>query len=101
MTAWTDIAEARIREWLSRPAAERAASHPGLEPGQPLELQLWTDVQALDRMAEAAVDAEEAALLRQRASDLMLRLMVLLEGQGRPLAARHFADLRAGRRDET
>lgn len=96
MGAWESIAEARIREWLARPPEERATSHPGLDPGQPLEIQLWTDLRALDALADATADPEASETVRHRASDLMLRLMVLLESQGRPLAARHFAALRAG-----
>lgn len=93
------LAEARIREWLARPASERAASVPPLEPGLPLELQLWHAVQQLDRLASETSDEQQAAAMRAEASDLMLRLLVLLESQGRPLAARHFAALRAGTAD--
>lgn len=94
MTAWDHIAEDRIRIWLARPEAERRRSLPPTDPGAPLEVQLFRDVRALDRLAESASDPAEAARLTRAADDLMLRLRVLLEGSGRPLAARHFAEQR-------
>jgi hypothetical protein len=50
-------------------------------------------------MAAAAEDAASAEALRRQASDLMIRLLVLLEGEGRPLAAKRFAELRYQRDD--
>ena len=102
MSVWDQLAEARIREWLQRPAAEREAATVPLEPGLPLELQLAREIAQLDRMAADADDPDDpddAAALRGRASALMLQLMVLLEGQGRPLAAQHFAEQRQALRD--
>lgn len=90
--SWDRIAEARIREWLARPAEERAAAPPPADPAAPLEVQLFQDVLVLDQMA--AADPENADALRARASDLMVRVMVLLESAGRPLAARAFAEQR-------
>lgn len=95
MSGLETLADARIRAWLAQPEAERRASHPSLEPGRPLEVQFWEDVQRLDALAAACPDPVEATALERAASDLMLRLMVLLEGQGRPLAARHFAEQRS------
>lgn len=89
------IAEARIREWLSRPIEERRRSTPSLEPGVPLEVQLMADTRALDALAAAAADPEERARLRKEADWLAIRAMVLLESQGRPLAARAFAASRS------
>lgn len=97
VSAWEDLADARIREWLARPEAERRRSFPALEPGAPLEVQLFQDVRALDQLAAAAADPRDAARLARAADDLMLRLRVLLEGSGRPLAARHFAAQRHAR----
>lgn len=91
MSAWELLAEARIRSWLALPAAEREGASIPLEPDLPLEVQLTQDIAQLDRLAAATIDAEEAALLKRKASELMLRLMVILERQGRPLAAQHFA----------
>jgi hypothetical protein len=91
LSGWEDLAEARIREWLARPEDERRRGLPPLEPGTPLEVQLFRDARVLDRLAAAAQDPGEASRLTRAADDLMLRLRVLLEGSGRPLAARHFA----------
>lgn len=93
------LAEARIREWLERPAAERDAAAVPLDPAIPLEVQLMHDITELDRQALTANDVDAAALKR-RASELMLRLMVILENDGRPLAAQRFAEERQARRDQ-
>lgn len=100
MSAWDTVAEARIREWLSRPAHEREAASVPLEPGLPLEVQLQRDVAQLDRMAAASSTVDEATALRRQADKLMVQLMVLLENQGRPLTARSFAEHRPRWRDE-
>ena len=97
---WDHVAEARIRAWLDRPPEERAAAGPTLEPGRPLEVQLWNDVRELDRMAAEATSSDEADALRLAAEGLMLRLCVLLESQGRPIAARELADRRLARERE-
>lgn len=98
MAAWEQLAEARIRSWLDLPAAERETAAIPLEPDVPLEVQLTQDIAQLDRLATATEDAELAALMKRKASDLMLRLMVILERQGRPLAAQHFAQQRLASR---
>lgn len=87
MPDWTLLAEARIREWLQLPAG----ASPVPEPGLPLEVQLMVDIGVLDRMAAAADKKDDAAALTRKADDLEMRLMILLESQGRPLAAQHFA----------
>lgn len=94
MSAFDQLAESRIRAWLALPAAERNASQPALDPALPIEVQLMQDITALDRMAIAAQNPDEAEALRQKASDLTVRLMVLLEGQGRPLLAQQFSQRR-------
>lgn len=93
MSVWDLVAEARIREWLARSPAERETTLPPLDPALPLEVQLMQDIQQLDRMA-AVAEPTEAEVMRKKASELMIRVMVLLESQGRPLAARHFAESR-------
>ena len=93
MSVFEQLAEARIREWLARPAAERDAVIPA-DPAIPLEVQLQADITALDRMARQTPIAADAAAMRKRADETMVRLMILLESQGRPLAARHFQDQR-------
>jgi hypothetical protein len=97
---WDQLAEARIRAWLDRPPEERAAAGPALEPGPPLEVQLWSEVRELDRMATETTSSDEADALRQAADGLMLRLCVWLESQGRPIAARELADRRLARERE-
>jgi hypothetical protein len=94
MSALEILAEARIREWLSRPRAERERVEFSYDQTAPLELQLVTDVLALDRLAARASDDADRRDLEKRADALMLRALVLLERDGRPLAAQHFADRR-------
>lgn len=95
MSAWTQLTEARIREWLARPLAERA-SGPAPDPALPLELQLWQEVTALD--GAAAAGPPDAAWHQRQADERMVRLLVLLEQEGRPLAAAHDAEQRRAQR---
>jgi hypothetical protein len=97
VSGWDILAEARMREWLARPAADRAPAPPA-DRGLPLELQLMQDVARLDRMAAASTDPREAAATRRQAEELMLRLMMLLEADGRVETARHLAEQRFARR---
>ena len=92
MTHWEKLAEARIREWLERPARDRAGGAFAGGPVLPLELQLLEELLELHARTESA-DATEAAALRRRASNLEIRLLVMLETSGRPLAAQRFAEL--------
>jgi hypothetical protein len=94
---WDHVAEARIREWLMRPASERSSVPVAHDPALPLEIQLLQDVTQLDRMAAAAA-GPEATLLKTKADELMMRAMMILESQGRPLAAQHFAEQRQAAR---
>jgi hypothetical protein len=89
MTGFDLLAEMRMREWLQRPAAERASSPPDVDPALPLEIQLLRDVVVLDHLATRAT-GEEATMLRRRADELMLRAVLILERDGRPLAVEHF-----------
>ena len=91
------LAEQRIREWLQRPPAERERAAWPLDPAAPLEVQLASDVAELDRRAMHAAAGDERRALHRRADELMLRLQVILENQGRPLAAAHFAGQRRHR----
>lgn len=90
MSAIDLMAESRIREWLLKSPEERARSEPDPDPALPLELQLMQDVLGMDRMAEKSKSSMEASILQQKANELMLRLMILLETEGRPLVAQHF-----------
>ena len=101
MSAWEQLAEARIRTWLDQPAAAREAGGISLDPVLPLEVQLVQDITQLDVMAAKATDPAQASLLQRKASELLLRLMVILEREGRPLAAQHFAAERSARRAAT
>jgi hypothetical protein len=87
------LAEARIREWLSRPEAERAqieADAPA--PVAPLEVQLYDEALALYARARQTHDEDERRALLERAARVETRLMVLLEESGRPLAAQKLAE---------
>jgi hypothetical protein len=92
---WQNLAEARIREWLSRPPEERLRTEFPLEPYKPLELQLMDAILELDRLVREKAAPEEIPLLRRQAENLMVRLLVLLEHEGRPLTAREFQERRA------
>ena len=91
--AWKRLAEARIREWLRKPASERLAGNPWEGAVVPLELQLLEEVVRMHEAAASAEDRGEANTLRQQAAALETRLLVVLENAGRPLAAQHFAAL--------
>jgi hypothetical protein len=88
------LMEARIREWLQRSPEERARVGALATPGLPLEVQLQQEIRALDKLAAATTNAADVAALTQRANQLMLQLMVLLENEGRPLAAQRLAETR-------
>ena len=94
---WDVIADQRTREWLQRPPAERERAAWPIDAVAPLEVQLAADVAALDRRAQHAANDDERRAITRRADELMLRLQVILEGQGRPLAAAHFAERRRAR----
>jgi hypothetical protein len=92
MPSWEQLAEARIQEWLHRPADQRTtAADAGVDP--PLEVQLLQDVlQAYSEARAATTEAARAEALR-RASSEETRLFILLEKAERPLAAQHLAGL--------
>ncbi len=85
-----------MQEWLRRPAHERDRAPPPADPAAPLEVQLFHDVGVLDDLARAVVDvdADAAARLTAEADRLMMRVSMIFETTGRPLAARHFESLR-------
>jgi hypothetical protein len=88
--SWERIVEARVQEWLNRPAKER--ERPASEgPVAPLEVQLLHDVLGLLEEARSCDDDAKAAGLRRQADAIQTRLMVVLEDSGRPLTAQHFA----------
>ena len=88
--SWERIAEARVQEWLRRPAKERDRP-PTQGPVTPLEVQLLHDVLGLLEEARSCDDGTKAAGLRRQADAIQTRLMVVLEDSGRPLTAQHFA----------
>lgn len=93
------LAEARIRDWQRRKDAGELApvAHDPLEERQSLEGQLLREILDLLERAATASEAERQELHR-RASELEIRLMVLLESNGLRLAARRIAaELRAQR----
>lgn len=87
------LTEARIREWLQRSPEERARAGSLATPGLPLEVQLQQEIRALDKLAATTI-ADDVSALTQRANQRMLQLMVLLENEGRPLAAQRLAETR-------
>lgn len=88
------LAEARMLEWLRRPAHERDRAPEPADPAAPLEVQLFHDVGVLDDLARAVDDPAEAARLTAEADRLMMRVSMICETNNRPLAARHFESLR-------
>jgi hypothetical protein len=101
MTPWQRLAEARIREWQQKPAAERDSRATPDEPFAPLERQLLEEIIRLYHLAAAADRPGEAAALRRQAADHETHLMIILESSGRPLAAQHFSRLLQEIRRET
>ena len=92
MPSWDQLAEARIQEWLHRPAAQRpSAADAGVDP--PLEVQLLQDILQLYTEALAAKSAAARSEALRRASQEETRLFILLEKSDRPLAAQHLAAL--------
>lgn len=94
------LAEARIRDWQRR--KEQGEIHPVASDsaGESLEAQLLHQITELIARVSQADPAERLRLDRE-ARDLEIRLMVTLEGNGLPLAARRIAAelerIRAGR----
>jgi hypothetical protein len=93
MTHWQRLAEARIREWLQKPATERDAGGSPDGAVAPLEMQLLEDIIRLHETAAAAAEPAEADALRAQAASIETRLLIILEDSGRPLAAQHFGRL--------
>jgi hypothetical protein len=93
MPSWEQLAEARIQEWLRRPADQRggSAADAGIDP--PLEVQLLQGILQLYSEAMAAKNAEAKAAALKRASSEETRLFILLEKAERPLAAQHLAGM--------
>lgn len=84
------LAEARIRDWQVRKAAGEATSVPSDGIGDSIEHQLLQRIVALIEAAERATP-EERSRLEREARQIEIQLMVTLEGQGLPLAARRIA----------
>ena len=92
MPSWDRLAEARIQEWLHRPAGQRPTSaDAGVDP--PLEVQLLQDILQLYTEAVAATNEAARSEALKRASQEETRLFILLEKSERPLAAQHLASL--------
>jgi hypothetical protein len=101
MDMFDRLAEARIRDWQlrGRPVAPAGAASVGA--AENLETQLLSEIVKLRAEARATRDAAQQQALRQRARDLKLQLMVLLESSGRPLAAAQIErNLQAAEADE-
>ena len=93
MADWEKLAEARIQEWLARPAP--AAPRDTAGSAAPLEVQLLEEARDLYEQARSCADAAGARAMRERAATIETRIMVLLEESGRPLAAQRFAQMLA------
>jgi hypothetical protein len=89
------LAEARMREWLSRPESERNRSTDEPVSMTPLEVQLFDDARALYERSVSCPSDDEAQAMREQAARIETRIMVLLEESGRPLAAQRFAQMLA------
>ena len=91
MPSWEQLAEARIQEWLRRPAGERGGAPADALIDPPLEVQLLQEILGLYSEARAAKNPEAKAAALRRASSEETRLFILLEKAERPLAAQHLA----------
>ena len=92
MPSWDQLAEARIQEWLHRPADQRpSVADAGIDP--PLEVQLLQEILQLYSEAMAAKNATAKGEALKRASQEETRLFILLEKDERPLAAQHLASM--------
>jgi hypothetical protein len=94
MSDWEKLAEARIQEWLRRPAHDRPTrTHDG--PIVPLETQLLDEALELARDASELPDGPERKATLRRGVAIETRLLILLETSGRPLAAARVGELLA------
>ncbi|HMA95129.1 MAG TPA: hypothetical protein VKP30_20705 [Polyangiaceae bacterium] len=84
------LAEARIRDWQRRKDRGELPSTVPDAPGESLELQLLHQITELIARIPHAEPAEQVRLERE-SRNLEIRLMVTLEGNGLPLAARRIA----------
>ncbi len=91
MGVFERLAEARIRQWQARKPEDRVA-HGGGAQVESLEVQLLNDIVALrEQIANAMEDATREGLSKT-ARELEVRLMILLEQSGRPLAAQQLSE---------
>ncbi len=84
------LAEARIRDWHRRNAAGETEPKTDEARGDSLESQLLQHIVELTEQA-AQAQQEERSQLERAAREVETRLMVILESNGLPLAARRIA----------
>lgn len=84
------LAEARIRDWQRRKNAGEVDTNPVEARGESMESQLLQRIVALTAQA-AQAQGEERSQLEKSAREVETRLMVILESNGLPLAARRIA----------
>lgn len=87
MDPFDKLAEAKIRDWQSRGRPAASPNAVSMVDAGNLESQLLSEIVKLRAQARASSDPDQQHALGQRARDLKLQLMVLLESSGRPLAA--------------
>jgi hypothetical protein len=84
------LAEAQIRDWQRRKEAGEVSAVASEGAGDSIESQLLRRiVELIERVARA--DEPDRVRLEREARELEIRLMVTLEGNGLPLAARRIA----------
>lgn len=94
MGIFEKLAEARIRQWQEQSRAEPTQrAHPATTPTtDTLEVQLLNDIVALRERITTTTDDTERQALSKSARELEVRLMILLEQSGRPLAAQQLSE---------
>lgn len=95
MSSWEKLAEARIQEWLRRPRKDQPRQRDAAGPLVPLETQLLDEALELAREAHELPAGPGRTGVIRRGAAVELRLLVLLESTGRPLAAQRVAELLA------
>ena len=76
MPSWNKMAEARIQQWLRRPASERATAAADSGPVPPLKLQMLESIVRLYDEASATADVSKSSELHKQAAALETRLLI-------------------------
>lgn len=88
------MAEARIREWQQRETDPKKTGDNTLviTGNEPMEVQLFKEILVLHKAAGNLPDSQQQQELLEKARQLQIQLMVVLEHSDRPLAAQQVAE---------